>query len=91
MEAFYFLLGAVVVLTVANVIGALIAFSKIKQLNHSIDNLDDRINYFNNEISDVYERISDVGEDIQRQLDSRLDKLEDKLEAKLTSKKLIKG
>ena len=52
--------------------------SKIKQLNHSIDNLDDRINYFNNEISDVHERISDVDEDIQRQLDSRLDKLEDK-------------
>ena len=87
MEAFYFLLGVVVVLTVANVIGTLIAFSKIKQLNHSIDNLNDRINYFNNEISDVYERISDVDEDIQRQLDSRLDKLE----AKLTSKKLIKG
>lgn len=80
MEAFYFLLGVVVVLTVANVIGALIAFSKIKQL----DNIN---NHFNNEIRDVHERISDVDEDIQRQLDSRLDKLE----AKLTSKKLIKG
>ena len=87
MEAFYFLLGVVVVLTVANVIGTLIAFSKIKQLNHNIDNLDNIKNYFINEISDVYERISDVDEDIQRQLDSRLDKLE----AKLTSKKLIKG
>ena len=87
MEAFYFLLGVVVVLTVANVIGTLIAFSKIKQLNHNIDNLDNINNHFNNEIRDVHERISDVDEDIQRQLDSRLDKLE----AKLTSKKLIKG
>lgn len=91
MTTFYFVLGMVVVLVIAEVIAAFIVIKTINTLKEQAR--DHEI-----EFSDVYRRIDDMHRDtelqfqeVYRQLDSRLDKLETRLKGTQGSKQVIKG
>jgi len=87
METVYFLLGIVIVLAAAGVIGVLIAFSKLKQLKQEIISFEHNIEHIHRIFDEIHNKINNTSSEIYRHIDSRLDKLE----SKLTSKKLIKG
>jgi hypothetical protein len=87
MATFYFVLGMVTVLVIAEVVAAFIITKTIISLKERAEECEDQFN-------DVHRRIDDVNRDtdqhfqeVWRQLDSRLDKLE----SKLTTKQVIKG
>jgi len=87
MTTFYFVLGMVVVLVIAEVIAAFIVIK-------TINTLKEQARACENEFNDVYRRIDEVHrntdqqfQEVYRQLDSRLDKLENRL----TPKQVIKG
>jgi ribosome-associated translation inhibitor RaiA len=98
MATFYFVLGMVTVLVIAEVVAAFFVIkiinsikSKTQHLEHSFEN---EIRHLHQRIDHtVYQRIDNAErhidhevQDIYRQLDSRLDKLETKL-----TKQVIKG
>lgn len=91
MTTFYFVLGMVVVLVIAEVIAAFIVIK-------TINSLKEQARDYENQFIDVHRRIDDTHRDaelqfqeVYRQLDSRLDKLETRLKGTQGSKQVIKG
>ena len=91
MTTFYFVLGMVVVLVIAEVIAAFIVIKTVNTLKEQARGCD-------TQFTDVYRRVDDVHRDtdqqfqeVYRQLDSRLDKLEARLKGTQGSKQVIKG
>jgi len=89
MTTFYFVLGMVVVLVIAEVIAMVIAIKIINSLNQQVTN-------FKNELRSIHEDFNTLRRDtdqqfqeVYRQIDSRLDKLETRLTT--SPKQVIKG
>ena len=87
MTTFYFVLGMVTVLVIAEVVAAFIVIKTINTLKEQARDC-------GNQFTNIYRRINDVHRDtdqqfqeVYRQLDSRLDKLENRL----VPKQVIKG
>jgi len=90
MATFYFVLGMVTVLVIAEVVAAFFVIktinsikSKTQHLEHSFEN---EIRHLHQRIDNTERHIDHEVQEIYRQLDSRLDKLETKL-----TKQVIKG
>ena len=87
MTTFYFVLGMVVVLVVAEVIAAFIVIKTINTLKEQARTCENEFNYVHRRIDDVHQNTDQQFQEVYRQLDSRLDKLENRL----TPKQVIKG
>jgi len=90
MATFYFVLGMVTVLVIAEVVAAFFVIKTINSLKEQARDAERQLSAHSN---DVHHRIDSVWQDteqhfqeVYRQLDSRLDKLETKL-----TKQVIKG
>ena len=91
MTTFYFVLGMVTVLVIAEVVAAFFVIKIINSIKSKTQHLERSLE---NETRDLHQRIDNTErridhevQEIHRQLDSRLDKLENKL----TPKQVIKG
>jgi hypothetical protein len=87
MTTFYFVLGMVTVLVIAEVVAAFIVIKTINTLKEQARDCENQFNDVHRRIDDIHR---DTGQQYQEdwlQLDSRLDKLE----ARLTTKQVIKG
>jgi large-conductance mechanosensitive channel len=91
MTTFYFVLGMVTILVIAEVIAAFFVIKIINSIKsktqHSERSLKNETRDLHQRIDTTERRIDHEVQEIHRQLDSRLDKLENKL----TSKQVIKG
>ena len=87
MTTFYFVLGMVTVLVIAEVVAAFIITKTIISLKERAEECEDQFNGVHRRIDDVNRDTDQQFQEVWRQLDSRLDKLE----SKLTTKQVIKG
>ena len=87
MTTFYFVLGMVVVLVVAEVIAAFIVIKTINTLKEQARACENQFNDVHRRIDDIHRDTGQQFQEVWRQLDSRLDKLENRL----TPKQVIKG
>lgn len=87
MTTFYFVLGMVVVLVIAEVIAAFIVIKTINSLKEQARACENQFNDVHRRIDDVHQNTDQQFQEVYRQLDSRLDKLENRL----TPKQVIKG
>ena len=87
MTTFYFVLGMVVVLVIAEVIAAFIVIKTINTLKEQARDCENQFNDVYRRIDDVHRNTDQQFQEVYRQLDSRLDKLENRL----TPKQVIKG
>jgi len=91
MTTFYFVLGMVVVLVVAEVIAAFIVIKTINTLKEQARDCENQFNNVHRRIDDVHRDTDQQFQEVYRQLDSRLDKLEARLKGTQGSKQVIKG
>jgi predicted PurR-regulated permease PerM len=91
MTTFYFVLGMVTVLVIAEVVAAFFVIKIINSIKsktqHLERSLEDETRDLHQLIGNTERRIDHEVQEIHRQLDSRLDKLENRL----TPKQVIKG
>jgi predicted PurR-regulated permease PerM len=91
MTTFYFVLGMVTVLVIAEVVAAFFVIKTINSIKsktqHLERSLEDETRDLHQLIGNTERHIDHEVQEIHRQLDSRLDKLENKL----TPKQVIKG
>jgi flagellar capping protein FliD len=87
MTTFYFILGMVTVLVIAEVVAAFIVIKTINLLKEQARDCKNQFNDVHRRIDDMHRDTEQQFQEVWRQLDSRLDKLE----AKLTPKQVIKG
>lgn len=87
MTTFYFVLGMVTVLVIAEVVAAFIIIKTINSLKMKIKEHEYQFNDIHDRINDLHRNSEQEFQEVWRQLDSRLDKLE----SKLTTKQIIKG
>ena len=91
MTTFYFVLGMVVVLVVAEVIAAFIVIKTINSLKEQARECDTQFTNIYRRMDDVHRDTDQQFQEVYRQLDSRLDKLEARLKGTQGSKQVIKG
>jgi predicted PurR-regulated permease PerM len=87
MTTFYFVLGMVVVLVMAEVIAAFIVIKTINSLKEQARNNENQFNNVHRRIDEETRNVNQQFQEVWRQLDSRLDKLENRL----ITKQVIKG
>ena len=87
MATFYFVLGMVVVLVIAEVIAAFIVIKTINTLKEQAKDHENEFSELHRRIDEAHRDTEHNFQDVYRQLDSRLDKLE----TRLTTKQVIKG
>ena len=87
MTTFYFVLGMVTVLVIAEVVAAFIVIKTINTLKEQARDCENQFNDVHRRIDDIHRDTEQQFQEVWRQLDSRLDKLE----ARLTTKQVIKG
>jgi predicted PurR-regulated permease PerM len=87
MATFYFILGMVVVLVIAEVVAAFIAINIINSLKEQIRNFENQHEYIHHRIDEESKITNQEFQKVYQQLDSRLDKLENRLVAKDAIKK----
>ena len=87
MTTFYFVLGMVTVLVIAEVVAAFIVIKTINTLKEQARDCENQFNDVHRRIDDIHRDTGQQFQEVWRQLDSRLDKLE----ARLTTKQVIKG
>ena len=91
MTTFYFVLGMVVVLVVAEVIAAFIVIKTINSLKEQARDYDTQFINVYRRMDEVHRDTDQQFQEVYRQLDSRLDKLEARLKGTQGSKQVIKG
>ena len=91
MTTFYFVLGMVVVLVVAEVIAAFIVIKTINSLKEQARDCDTQFINVYRRMDEVHRDTDQQFQEVYRQLDSRLDKLEARLKGTQGSKQVIKG
>jgi hypothetical protein len=87
MTTFYFVLGMVTVLVIAEVVAAFIVIKTINTLKEQARDCENQFNDVHRRIDDIHRDTEQQFQEVWRQLDSRLDKLENKL----IPKQVIKG
>jgi hypothetical protein len=87
MTTFYFILGMVTVLVIAEVVAAFIVIKTINTLKEQARDCENQFNDVHRRIDDIHRDTEQQFQEVWRQLDSRLDKLENKL----IPKQVIKG
>jgi phosphoglycerate-specific signal transduction histidine kinase len=87
MTTFYFILGMVTVLVIAEVVAAFIVIKTINTLKEQARDCENQFNDVHRRIDGMHRDTDQQFQEVYRQLDSRLDKLENKL----IPKQVIKG
>jgi hypothetical protein len=87
MTTFYFVLGMVTVLVIAEVVAAFIVIKTINTLKEQARDCENQFNDVHRRIDGMHRDTDQQFQEVYRQLDSRLDKLENKL----IPKQVIKG
>jgi hypothetical protein len=87
MTTFYFILGMVTVLVIAEVVAAFIVIKTINTLKEQARECDIQFTNIYRRMDDVHRDTDQQFQEVYRQLDSRLDKLENRL----VPKQVIKG
>ena len=98
MEPVYFILGAVIIISIIDILGAAFLYKKINSLEDQVDSLENEIvNIYHNldskdvdltnRISQIYDHISHTNDNLH----NRMDEIKREFNHKFENKKVIKG